>query len=104
MAKGKGDGSLPSSLGDWLKLALGYVILRASFNTGHLQGIVIQGLLNYTYYTVAHKCKKWQLSVILASYENKHHPSERGRPLYACSKASSFSAANFPLGLVPPCS
>ena len=43
----------------------------------------------YTYYTMAHKCNKQQLLAIPASYENKHRPSESGRPLCDCLNASS---------------
>ena len=47
--------------------------------------------------TVAHKCNKRQLLAIPALYENKHRPSESGRPLCACSNASSVEVAPFPL-------
>ena len=48
---------------------------------------------------MANKCNKRQLLAIPASYENKHRPSKSGRPLCACSNASSFSAAIFSLAL-----
>ena len=40
-------------------------------------------------YTVAHKRNKRQLLAIPALYENKHRPSQSGRPLCACLNASS---------------